>query len=380
MLIPGWYIVDKIIMRAEKVLFMHNNSAVEGNRFFVGSRASMSSDGLTTVGPRIMVWPAERSFAIRVSLHTEIHLEQPRSILYELSSGRNAVLRGTVYIRAASAGLRLHTANAEILSGDGRISDVSQVGLVHFEQLPAETITRIKVPYRLDTEIREINLRTEVAYTTLEDEFVFGESSTLSVLLPLGVNVHDVFKQDALFSKFSISSSTSVPLRLLDCHLEGTDDFEASSPKLGTAGLCVFVKQPISMVYKIIRKEDKVRGETTVQARLSMQIQYICLDEEILAVVLELFRQSLQQSKFSEFSYLLAPFITRTLRERLTLLNLEIAGLLREFSSGTFQDFHWQHILVAIPPNKRTELVSWLTKWHEVRYLVLSIKLVLMLV
>ena len=362
-------------MRAEKVLFMHNHSTAEGNRFFAGSRTSMSSDGLTTVAPRIMVWPAKRSFAIQVSLHTEIYLEQPRSILCELSTGRNTVSGGIVHIRAASAGLRLHTADAEILSGNGKISDVSQAGVIHFEQIPADSITRITVPYRLDTDFREISLRTEVTYTTSEGEFVFGESCTLSVLLPLGVNVHDVFKQDAFFSKFSISSSTSIPLRLLDCHLEGTDDFEASSPKLGTAGLCVFTKQPISMVYKIIRKGDRVRDETTVQARLLMQIQYICLDEEILAEILELFGQSLQQSKFSEFSCLLTPFITGYVRERLTVLNLETVGLLREFRSGTFQDFHWQHILVAIPPDTRTELASWLMKWHEVRLPQHSVKL-----
>ena len=206
---------------------------------------------------------------------------------------------------------------------------------------------------------------------------MYGESNTLSVLLPLGVNVHDVFKQDALFSKFSISSSTSVPLRLLDCHLEGTDDFEASSPRMGTAGLRVFAKQPISMVYKIIRKENEDQGKATVQARLSMQILYICLDEEILAVFLDHFMQSLQGSKFSGFSRLLTPFFTGTLHERLALLNFEVVGLLREFSSGTFQDFHWQQILAAIPPDSLKELVSWLTKWHEVRYVILSIKVVL---
>lgn len=366
MLVPDWYLVDKITMQAGNVIFTHDLLPTDGNKFFAGSRASMSSDGLSATGPRILVWPSPRSFEVRVSLYSDIHLEQPRSILCELSSGRNAISNGRLLIRAGSAGLRLHTANAELTSEDGRISDGSQPGLICFEQIPENSAIKIRVPYRLDSEMRDISLRTEVTYTTVRGEFVYGDSHTLSVILPLGVNVHDVFKQGALFSKFSISSSTSIPLRLFDCHLEGTDDFEATSPRMESTGLCIFAKQPISMVYKITRKEPESRTREALQNKLSMQIKYLCLDEEILATVRGRFSESLQSSEFSSLVRLLMPQLMAVLRARLSRQELEMMGLLREVSIGTFENFRWEQILTALPLEMRPRLQSWLKEWHKV--------------
>ena len=365
-MVPDWYVVDKITMRAEKINLTHDLLPTDENKFFAGSRASMSSDGLSVIGSKILVWPSPVAFEVRVSLYANIHLEQPRSILCELQSGNNSISSGRLLVRAGSAGLRLHTANAELLSGDCRIADGSQPGLICFEQLQKNSVMKIRVPYQLDGETREISLRTEVTYTTAQGEFVYGDSHTLSVVLPLGVNVHDVFKQAALFSKFSISSSTSIPLRLLDCQLEGTEDFEATSPRMETIGLCIFAKQPISMVYKITRKGRGSRSAEVLQYRLSMQIRYLCLDEEILTTVRGRFSESLQKSEFTSFTRLLVPQLMAVLRERLSRQELEMVGLLREVSIGTVENFRWEQTLAALPSEIRSKLHSWLAQWHKV--------------
>lgn len=365
-MIPDWYLVDKITVRAENVVLTHEFSPTDGYKFFAGSRTSFSSNGSSATGPRILVWPADRSFEVQVSLFAEIHLEQPRSILCELSSGRNVVSNGSLLVRAGSAGLRLHTANAELITEDGQISDVSQPGLICFGQIPENSVIKIRVPYRLDSEMKEISLRTEVTYTTSQGEFVSGDSHTLSVILPLGVNVHDVFKQGALFSKFSISSSTSIPLRLMDCQIEGTEDFEATSPRMETTGLCMFARQPISMVYKITRKEKGSRAGTALQNKLSLQIRYLCLDEEVLATVRGHFFESLQRSEFSSLCRLLMPSLLAILRAKLSAQDLEMVGLLREVRVGTFEYFRWEQSLAALPLEVRPRLKSWLTQWHKV--------------
>jgi len=358
-------------MRAENITFTHDLLPTDSNKFFAGSRTSVSSDGSSAMGPKILVWPAHRSFEMQVSLYADIHLEQARSILCELSSGRNATSSGKLYIRAGSAGLRLHTANAELIAGGGKISDVSQPGLICFEQVPESSVIKIKVPYRLESDMKEISLRTEVTYTTPQGEFVSGDSHTLSIILPLGVNVHDVFKQGALFSKFSISSSTSIPLRLMDCQIEGTEDFEATSPRMESTGLCMFAKQPISMVYKIARKAKGSRPGKALQNKLSMQIRYLCLDEEILATVRGRFLESLHSCEFSSLSRLLIPSLMATLRARLLAQDLEMVGLLREVGIGTFENFRWEQILVALPLEVRPRLTTWLTQWHKVDAMVL---------
>ena len=353
-------------MLAENICLTHDLLPTDGSKLFVGSRASISSDGLTAMGPRILVWPALRSFEVCVSLFADIHLERPRSILCELFSGRNAISDGKLLIRAGSAGLRLHTANAELMAEDEKIPDASQPGVICFGQIPENSVIKIRVPYRLDSEMREISLRTEVTYTTAQGEFVYGDNHTLPVLLPLGVNVHDVFKKAALFSKFSISSSTSIPLRLLDCHLEGTEDFEATSPRMDASGLCILARQPVSMVYKIIRKETRSQSREILQNKLSMQIRYLCLDEEVVATVRECFSECLQRSEFHSLTRLLMPLLAVTLRTKLLQQDLELVGLLREVSIGAFENFRWEHILPALPLGVRQRLQSWLTKWYQV--------------
>ena len=366
-MVPDWYLLDRITIRADNLLFTHDLVSTEGNRFFTGLRTSTSSDGLVTLISRTFIWPRQGSLEARVSLYPHIHLDEPRSIMCEIFSGKNAILDGQLLVRAASAGLRLHTANAELIHGDSKVSDRSQAGIVCFEQVHMHASIKIRIPYRLDNEMKEISLRTEISYRTSNGTFVYGDTHTLSVLLPLGVNVHDVFKQDALFSKFSISTSTSIPLRLLDCRLEGTQDFEASSPKTRTADLCIFSKQPASMVYRITPTQRKERRVETAQTRLSMRIQYVCLDEEILAAVLARFTTSLAKSDFEDFSRPLTQLLSTNLRTKLSHEKMELLGLLREVEMDVFQDFHWEAIVGALPPDRRDTLLSWLVQWHHVR-------------
>jgi len=362
-MVPDWYLLDRITLRVDNVLFTHDLSPTEGNKFFAGSRTSTSSDGLVTLGARTFIWPRQGSLDVQVSLYPYIHLEEPRSVMCEISSGENTILSGKLLVRAASAGLRLHTANAELTDGDSSISDRSQAGVVCFEQIPAHRSVKVRIPYRSDNETKEISLRTEITYTTSYGTFVYGDSHTLPVLLPLGVNVHDVFKQNALFSKFSISTSTSIPLRLLKCQLEGTEDFEASSPRMQAADLCVFSRQPASMVCKITPKQRIERTIDTLQSRLLMRIQYRCIDEDILAAVLAHFMAALRSSGFGDFSRPLSQWLSTNILTKLSHENLEMVGLLREIDMSIFQDFNWEQIVVALPLERRDKLLSWLLQW-----------------
>ncbi|MCJ1288052.1 hypothetical protein MMC26_007405 [Xylographa opegraphella] len=364
-MVPDWYLLDQITVQVDNLLFTHRIPPADGSKFFAGSRTSTSSDGLVAPGARIFVWPRQGSLEVRASLYPHIHLDESRSVMCEISSGDNTISGGMLLVRAASGGLRLHTANAELMDAGGRTLDRSQAGNICFEGIPAHTSIKIRIPYRLDNEMREIGLRTEVRYTTADGTFVYGDSHTLPVLLPLGVNVHDVFKQHALFSKFSISTSTSVPLRLLKCQIEGSEDFEASSPRMPTADICVFPRQPASMVCKITPKRRIGRGTDTLQTRLSMRIQYLCLDEEILAAILARFSDALRNSDFEDLSRPLRQWLSTNIRTTLAQENLELMGLLREVEMSVFQNFHWEQIVTALPLGRQGQLLPWLSRWSQ---------------
>ncbi|MCJ1477365.1 hypothetical protein MMC13_006036 [Lambiella insularis] len=364
-MIPGWYLLESVTMKVDNIIFTHKLLPAEHNNLLGSPRVSTSSDGIDAFGSRILVWPRYRSLETRVSLYSDVHLEETRSITCEILSGRNNISSGQLLIRAASAGLRLHTASAELSGGGSMISDQSQPGVVCFRQLSEHSVIKIKIPYRLDSEVKEISLKTETTYTTSDGCFVYGDYHALPVLLPLGVNVHDIFKHHALFSKFSISTSTPAPLRLLNCHLEGTKDFVTSSPGKPATNLSIFAKQPVSMVYRITRGERAGQNMDLIQSRLSMVIRFVCLDEEVLATVTDAFESSVKKSAFAQFSRVLLHMLSTALRAQLSHQDLDRVGLLREFTIGTFDEVHWRQILVALPQKKRQELASWLLEWHK---------------
>ena len=278
-------------------------------------------------------------------------------------------MEGELLIRAASAGLRLDTADALIVDSNTSIREKAQPGVVAFGRVSAASDMTVRIPYRLENDLNEISLKVEVSYSTSRGDFVYACNPTISVVLPLGVNVQDVFKERALFSRFTVNAATTTPLRLLKCDLECSQDFDAFSPPWGGAGIDIFSRQPASLLYRICRKEGggSLQKEYRLQTKLSMQLEYQCLDDEILTAVETAFSAALEDSPFQYLSRLLVPALLTTLRTRLTVNDLEAIGMLREVDVGTFDHAQWDRTLLGLRPELRGKLVNWLTDWHEVR-------------
>lgn len=251
-----------------------------------------------------------------------------------------------------------------LASGDLNITVKSHPGVIEIGEVSSNNNVRIKIPYSVETDLKEITVKLEVFYTTNHGDFVFACSSRIPISLPVGVNVQDIFKRGALFSKFSIFSASSVPMHLLDCKLEGTPMFEVSSPPLTGTELVIFARQPVTLMAKICRKQDG-KYETTKQSRrLFLHVDYVCLDDEVPAVVEQSFQASIADSDFKNFTRLLTPHLLATLRSRLTLQDYEMIGLLREIDIGSFADYNWPSILAALPQTTRQNLLNWLSSWH----------------
>ena len=359
--------MDKIIFSSEKIRFTHNLSPVAEGVFFDSSHGTRS-DQATVQPPGILVWPSPRALEASVDLNQEIHLEQSRSVVIDISTGSNFITRGELLVRAGSAGLRLLTSDAQLIQGKSSIEYKPEAGVIVFQELAADMALKVKVPYKLETDTKDITVKIEVAYSTEHGKFAYCSSQTISILLPLGVNVQDVFKQSALFSKFAISASTPTPLELLNYRLEGTKDFEAKSPSAGNTKVFVSTKQPVSMVYRITHKKPSSLREGSLETRLSMYIEYQCLDEQVCSTVRYYLLDQLQSSKFIKYARLLAHSVEGILRSRLRAQDFERIGLLREFDMGSFHDFHWDKVLGGLPFDARQELVTWLQRWHEVRF------------
>ncbi|KAG6988538.1 hypothetical protein G7Y79_00071g097090 [Physcia stellaris] len=361
---PGLYTLEKVILRSANVIFHQDFSTQITPTFPPGSdRTATSALDNFSLTP-IHIFPSPQAFSAQVLHSNIIHLEQPRSLEIHISSGWNSILHGRLHVRAGTAGLRLHTADAGSLSAEPSITDQSQPGVIEFGGFTCRKLSSIKIPYSVESDLKHIVIKLEVSYATTEGDFTFACSPKISILLPLGVNVQDIFKQDALFSKFSVFTASSVPIRLKHCRLEGTAAFAVQSPSLTETELDIFARQPVTLMAKICREQNQPLDSEKLSRRLLLQVQYVCLDEEVLAAVEQALKASLGDSDFHELTCLLTPHLITTLRSQLSVQDYEAIGLLREISFGPFSPTTWSPLLTALPQPTCEAALSWLSSWY----------------
>ena len=251
--------------------------------------------------------------------------------------------------------------------------DQSQTGSICFGKVSANSTIAIKIPYALESDLRDITVKIEVSYTTRTGDFIYAYNPRIPILLPLGVSVQDIFQNDALFSRFTISTVNAVPVRVTKCHLHSSVDFEVSSPSLTDDVLDIFARQPLSLISRIYRRPPgyaKAGASTLKQKKLMLEIEYECLDQEIVRSVESCLLKSLQATNLQQFSRLLIPSLLRDLSSRLTTQELEVSGLLREICVHRILDSNWNMISSGIQPIHRNEITNWLTSWEKVQRLL----------
>jgi trafficking protein particle complex subunit 10 len=274
-----------------------------------------------------------------------MHLDRTRYLEIELSSGWNEVTNGELHIRAATSGLRLQTSEATVVAGSMELSKKSEVGVVRFGAMNPGSNAKLRLPFNLEHEVNDIALRLEISYTTENGTFFFAKIPSMSIMLPLGVNVQDVFKHKALFSKFTISSATSSPLRLLNSRLEASEVFKAESGTL-TTPIVIFPRQPASMLYKITRysagTKPRPSSRKDTKSSLSLVLNYVCLEEEIDNAITKDLQQVLKGTPLQPYTRLVIPTVTSEIRAHLSPYDLERIAVLSEIPTSILSTVRWR--------------------------------------
>lgn len=366
---PGWYSLDKILIRSENIVFTYDPVATNVSALFAEPRNRFSPPNGKVGQTRVLVWPQAHALDVRMMHHNEIHLENPRSILVEISSGWNDITQGKLSLRAASAGLRIHTADAALFRGNSTLLDQSQTGSIYFGKVLANSTLVVKLPYALESDLKEITVKIEVSYTTSKGDFIYSCNPRIPILLPLGVSVQDIFQNDALFSRFTMSTVNSIPVRVTRCHLQSSVDFEVSSPSLTNDVLDIFARQPLSLISRIHRRSSNSAGAEeyhTKPKKLILEVEYQCLDQEIVRSVECCLLESLKAANLQGFSRLLIPSLLKDLPSRLTVQELEVSGLIREICVRRVVASNWDMISSGIQATYRDEIAGWLKNWQKV--------------
>ena len=366
---PAWYVLNQVTILSGNILFIHSLSPPSDGPPFTRSRYSVPPD--IDNQRRLLLWAQPRSLEARLSHSEKIHLERSKSILVKISSGWNEIIHGRLSLRAASAGLRLHTAEAEVRNGKVVVTDKVQTGSISFGQIFSNNTVDILVPYSLENDLKNIIVRAEVAYTTERGDFIYACNSKISTVLPITINVRDTFKESTLFSTFTVGTANSIPVKIVRCIVEGNEDFSAISQIVNNVQLDVFVRQPLSLVSRICHTSREKRGldvSETLQKKLFLHVEYQCLDQKILAAAENVYSKALEAMPLHKLSRLVIPALLSNLSSRFSTQQLEAAGLLHKIEIETLGKEDWgSSVLSGLPPDLGEELTSWLKSWHGVR-------------
>ncbi|KAL2072566.1 hypothetical protein VTL71DRAFT_11909 [Oculimacula yallundae] len=335
--VPGTYLVNHIILETNNIIMEYDHST---------TGLSLPTESRFFKCPKLLVYHRSEAFDIKLYASRYMHLDRNRSLEIAFSSGWNQIKSGELHVRAATAGLRVQTSEAKIGNGSLELSKTSEAGVVRFGAMEPYSDVRIVIPFSLEHDVNDISLKLETSYTTDDGTFFLATTPSVSVMLPLGVNVQDMFKHKALFSKFTISSATSSPLRLLGSKLEGSEVFKAHSGLTLSRPLVIFPRQPASMLYKITKspavKVARPSSQKGSKSTLSLVLNYICLEEEIEDAVTISLEKILGNGPLAQYSRLIIPTVLTQIRIRLSPYDLERTAILSEFQTSILSSVRWR--------------------------------------
>ncbi|KAL1969346.1 hypothetical protein VTN77DRAFT_9539 [Rasamsonia byssochlamydoides] len=358
--LQGKYFVDRIEMRAGNIVFTMGGG--NSSAFPPGFRDKDESEEENK--PYILCYPPVNGLEARLSSPHYINLEEMRTLEIELESGRNAVSKGVLRVRPATAGLRLRVAETTIVDGEINMTTNTESSNIEFVNFGPDASVRFRLPYTVDENHTALSARLEVSYVTDKGRFTYSATNTIVSTLPVSVNVQDIFQDDALVSRFTVSPAMLVPLRVLGCEIPNSEFYEVESSIHGPVALDVFPKQPASIVYKIRQRQDRSKMQGSKRS-LRLTVRFTCLDEECLMVVRQRFRAAIEQSKFRHLSRLLTPHIVEAFRTQLSTSDMETIGLVREVEMLPFESVQWGTVVSALREPLRKEVQDWLVQWHQ---------------
>jgi hypothetical protein len=364
--------VDKIILEAKRIIFVHEPFTKTEATTPLGIITSVSAHSLKAAKKaRILCFPRTESFNARIYLSHFIHIDKPRHIEIECTSGWNEITRADIRLRSASAGLRLRTADAGVVSGDVAIVDKMKSGLVAIGAMTANTSATLKIPYDMEAILQDLTIRIEVDYFVENDQSQYFSSFTIPVDLPLDVNVHDHFKNDVLLSKFNIKTANQVPLQLLDVELQSSTEFDVYAPKRSKGPVYVFPKQPVAVTYKIKKKvleaAQRRQSKLPTTGGLALSVEYRCLDEDVKDRLCKMFELEVAEGPVRRIGRLLVDTFANRLEKDILPYQFERIALLEKVNLGNFEEMGWSECLDGLPEIIRDDTKTWLRQWHEVR-------------
>ncbi|KAL1895935.1 hypothetical protein Sste5346_005034 [Sporothrix stenoceras] len=407
-IIPGIYSIDQVRITSKNLVIFHDRDGAHTvQRLSTGAAAAAPVSTVSTsttsaanifAEPHLVLYQRTDALDVQLSTSKDLQLDKNNFLELVLLTGWNDIQHCEMKIRAATGGLRLITTEAKVLGTSGyNFSKPVEGGIVCFDNVPANTSLPISFPFSIEQDVLELCLKVDVTYTTRSGAtFHFSKAPSVSTSLALGVNVQDVFKHDALFSRFTVSTATASPLRVFRSELLESDLFTAQlgteAPNASGDGSVdhstnlpvVFPKQPVSLLYKIVRKplsgplnappgKDTKR---TMYIKLHYSVFQDQLDAALKASLGEAFTKT---ASLAHFAKLASACVLRHVHASLSPYDLEKIALLNEMSTSVLAHVNWAREFPGLGPSaidasksKADDLAAVIYAWQK-KHTVLAI-------
>ncbi|KAG7109394.1 hypothetical protein HYQ44_011930 [Verticillium longisporum] len=338
----------QVLKRGESAIRMHSKTSVSG-RYDV-DRLSLTSSNIhlhyerdidhdSSKGaeafllPKVTVCRQEGGLDCQLTAARHTQLDRNNCLDLKLLTGWNNVTSCEIRVRPSTGGLRLLSTEAKFIGSTFEFASALEPGLFRFSALEPDTSVQLRFPFSTEQDVANISVKVDVIYSTEKGTYTFSAIPTIPISLALGVNVQDVFKHNAIFSRFSVSTASPSPITVYKSELQQSDIFESHFGVAPSKPVVVFPKQPASLLYKITRKKD-VAVQPKTQKTLYLKVFYSVVLEQIVATVSRLVKQAVLESDLARYATLVEAQLQKQVPGALSLFDLERAGLLGETSTS----------------------------------------------
>ena len=355
----GPYLIDGLAIEAGKLCFVHEFTSKSAP---LEDPEEKTSSSLGYKQPWVFLYPQPQAFDAEIWLSKDIHMDKTRYLEIEMKSGWNDIAAIEIRLKPASAGLRLHLADALLKNIDPTLDE--QPGQISLAAMEPNSSAIVKVPYTLEQTTVDIVTRFELEFKTSQGIFSMSKIVKLVTQLPIDVDVNDMFHLDFLLSNFLLRSTSGAPLNIMQAELTSSSAYNVEAPSTLPKPTTIFDKHPVNLVYRITRSPS-TQPPNAKSAALALNVRYYSVDELILNIAQERLAAALISSDFEHLSGLLLPVLYDRLRSLYSRSDVELAILLDEAKIPSFGDLGWMEIINTLPATTTPDLVSWLSAWHK---------------
>lgn len=322
--------------------------------------------------PDVMLFQRTGTFDVVMTATKQTSLDKNNSIDLAIHTGWNSVKRCEIRVKPATGGLRFLTTEAAFVGSSMEFAKPPEAGVFCFDAIAADTVVTIRFPYSVEQDVADVFAKIEATYVTeADDTFHLAKSLAIPVALALGVNVQDVFKHHALFSRFNVSTASASPLRLYKSELLRSDLFDSSFGVPPANPVFIFPKQPASLMYKVKRIPGAKAGKKGGGRTMYLKLDYSLLEVEMEELIRRSLQSALETTPLTQYSKLVVATAWREFKSKMLPRDLEQATLLGEMTTKSLRDVAWEKHFAGIGgapgvgEHAAEELSAFLRTWQQ---------------